>query len=67
MPRVTDLQILGHGFWMPKLRVVESRICRGSDGFGRGVEPFVGFGLPLGCGVVFALGFAPWVRRSVFW
>ncbi len=28
-------------------------------GFGRGVERFVGFGVPLGCGVVFA----PWVLR----
>ena len=37
---------------MPKLRVVESRICKGNGSFGRGDEPFVGFGLPLGCGVV---------------
>ncbi len=37
---------------MRKLRVVEARSCRGSGAFGRGVEPFVGFGLPLGCGVV---------------
>ena len=37
---------------MAKLRVVESRICRVGGGFGRGVEPFVGLGLPLGCGAV---------------
>ncbi len=51
-------------FWVPKLRVVEARVCRGSGGFGRGVEPFVGFGLPLGCGVVLAMemsGFGGWV------
>ena len=35
---------------MPKLGVVESRICRGSGDFGGGVERFVGFGLPPGCG-----------------
>ncbi len=39
---------------MPKLRVVGSRICKAVGGFGLGVEPFVGFGLPLGCGVFFA-------------
>ncbi len=33
---VTDLQVLGHGYWMPTLRVVELRICKGSGGFGRG-------------------------------
>jgi hypothetical protein len=44
---------------MPKLRVVESGICMGSGGLGRGVERFVGFGWTLGCGVVFA----PWVLR----
>ncbi len=48
-----------HGFCMPKLGVVESGICRGSGGFGRWVERFVGFGLLLGCGVFFAL----WVQR----
>ncbi len=25
---------VGHGYWMPKLWVVEARICRGSGGFG---------------------------------
>ncbi len=45
----------GRGFWVPKLRVVGSRICKGGGGFGRKVEPFVGFGLPLGYGVFFAL------------
>ncbi len=30
---------------MPTLRVVESRICRGSGGFGRSVERFGGFSL----------------------
>ena len=49
----------GHGYWMPKLPVVECRICKGSGGFGRGVELFVGFGVALGCGVVFA----SWVLR----
>ncbi len=27
MAYVTDLQALGYGFWVPKLRVVESGIC----------------------------------------
>ncbi len=40
---------------MPELRVVVSRICRAERGFGRWVERFVGFGLPVGYGVVFAL------------
>ena len=48
-----------HGFWMPKLRVVEAWICKGGGGFGRGVVLFVGFGLPRGGGVVFV----PWVPR----
>ncbi len=39
---------------MPKLRVVESAIYCAERGFGRGVERFVCFGLPVGCGVVFA-------------
>ena len=46
--------------------MVESRICIGSGGFRRGVEPFVGFGLQALCAlgaVVFALGFAPWEQR----
>ena len=43
-PEVTDLQVLGHGYWVPKLRVVESRICRGSGGFGLGGEGFLGVG-----------------------
>ena len=30
-----------HGFWMRKLQVVESRICRGRGGFGLGVKGFV--------------------------
>jgi len=30
---------------MRKLRVVKSGICRGSGGFGRWVERFVGFGM----------------------
>ncbi len=47
------LDAVRHGFWMRKVRVVASRICRGGGGFG----------VALGCGVVFALGFAPWVRR----
>ncbi len=51
---VTDLQDGGHGFWMPKLRVVESRIFDGTGGFRCGVEPFVGFDLPFGYGVFFA-------------
>ncbi len=61
MQRATSriLDGVGHGYWMPKLRVVESWICRGSGGFGRWVAPFVGFGLPLGCGGVFAL----WVQK----
>ncbi len=37
---------LRHGYWMPKLRVVEARICKGSGGFGRGDQGFV----PPGCG-----------------
>ena len=37
---------------MPKLPAVECRICNAGGGFGRGVESFVGFGLPVGCGVV---------------
>ena len=37
---------------MRKVRVVALRICDAWRGFGRGVEPFVGFGLPFGCGVV---------------
>ncbi len=60
---VTDLwrrsricRFLRHGFWMLKLRVGVSWICGGSGGFGRWVEPFVGFGLPLGCGVVLGRG-----------
>ncbi len=40
---------------MRKVRVVEARIFDGIAGFERGVEPFVGFGLPVGCGGVFAL------------
>ena len=43
---------LRHEFWMAKLRVVEARNFDGIAGFGRGVERFVGFGLPVGCGVV---------------
>ena len=31
---VTDMWGVGHGFWMGKSRVVESRICRGNGGFG---------------------------------
>ena len=61
--QVTDMWRARHGYWIRTLRVVESRIYRVGGGIGRGVEPFVGFGLALGCGVVFALGFAPWVRR----
>ncbi len=50
---------------MPKLRVVESSIFDGSGGFWRGVEPFVGFGLPLGCGVVLGLeGKGFWVSDA---
>ena len=41
---------------MRKVRVVESRICRGSGGFGLGGGRFVGFGLPLGCGVLLGFG-----------
>ena len=33
---------VGHGFWMRKLRVVESRICNGNGGFGMRGEPFFG-------------------------
>jgi len=33
---VTDFQVLGHGYWMLKLWVVESQICRGSGGLGLG-------------------------------
>jgi hypothetical protein len=40
---------------MPELRVVESGICGTWRGFGRWVERFGGFRLPLGYGVV--LGF----------
>ena len=43
---------------MPTLRVVESGICGAWRGFGRWVEGFVGFGVPVGYGVVFAL----WVQ-----
>ena len=32
--QVTDLQVLGHGFWMRRLRVVESWICRVGGAFG---------------------------------
>ncbi len=32
---------LRHGFWMPKLRVVELRICGVGGGFGRGDQGFV--------------------------
>ena len=52
---VTDMWGLGHGFWMEKVRMVESRICRGNGGFGLGGEPFVGLGWVLGRGV--GLGF----------
>ena len=31
--RVTDMWGVGHGFWMPKLRVVEARIFDGIAGF----------------------------------
>ena len=41
---------------MPKVRVVESRIFFGISEFGRGVEPFVGLGLPRRGGVVFRFG-----------
>ncbi len=34
---------VGYGFWMPKLRVVGSRICRAERGFGRSIERFGGF------------------------
>ena len=44
--QVTDMWGAGHGYWMPKLRVVESRICEGCGGFGLGGERFV----PPGCG-----------------
>ncbi len=49
---------------MWKVEVVEVRICRGSGGFGRGVELFVGFGLPLGYGVFFALRVLPFFDMS---
>ncbi len=54
---VTNLQVLGHGYvactsricggvgfgyWMPKLRVVESEICDACHGFGRGGERYLG-------------------------
>ena len=32
----------GHGFWMPKLRIVKSRICRDDGGFGLEVKGFCG-------------------------
>ena len=48
---VTDMWGVRHGFWMPKLRVVESRICGGSGGFGLRGEPFFGLGWVLGRGV----------------
>jgi len=34
------LDLVGHGFWMPKLRVVESRICRGSGEREAGLRPW---------------------------
>ena len=52
---VRILDGVGHGFWMPKLRVVELRICDAWREFGRWVEPFVSFGLPLGYSVFFAM------------
>ena len=45
-PYVTDMWRARRGFWMPELRVVESRICGGSGGFGRWVEPIFGLGEP---------------------
>ncbi len=36
--------VLRHGYWVPKLRVVGSGICRGSGGFGAsGPQGFSGF------------------------
>ncbi len=35
---------VGHGYWMPKLRVVEARIFDGIAGFQRGVERFLRVG-----------------------
>ncbi len=32
--------VLRHGFWVPKLRVVEAWICKGIGEFERGVERF---------------------------
>ena len=61
--RLRICRCLRRGFWMPKLRVVEARICIGSGGFRRWVEWFVGFGLPLGCGVV--LGRRRWADFGV--
>ncbi len=46
--QVTNVQVLRHGYWMGKLRVVESRICQADGGFGLGNEGFFGFGLGLG-------------------
>ena len=43
---------------MPKLRVVEARICSGSGGFGGGVEPLVGFGLAFGVSGFLGVGCA---------
>ncbi len=46
---------IGHGYWMPMVRVVELRIFDGIAGFERGVERFFGFGL--GGVLLLGLGF----------
>ena len=34
MQKLRIVDAVRHGFWMPKLPVVESRICKGCGGFG---------------------------------
>ncbi len=46
---VTDMWHARHGFWVPKLGVVESRICGGGGGFGRGGARFSSAGYSLNC------------------
>ncbi len=41
---VADMWRARHGFWVPKLRVVELRICKTCRGFGVGDEGFVPLG-----------------------